>query len=205
MKLYTFPLSGHAHRAELFLSLVGAEHTLVPVALGQGEHKQPAFLDLNIFGQVPVLDDDGTIVADSNAILVYVARKLEREDWYPTDAKGAADVQRWLSVAAGSLAFGPAAARLVTVFGAPLDAESAIARSHNLFVTVEQHLEDRTWLASTDHPTIADVSWFSYVDSAPEGNVDLAAYPRIRALLQRVRELPGFVPFQQSKAGLLAD
>ncbi len=204
MKLYTFPLSGHSHRAELFLSLVGAEHALVPVALGQGEHKQPAFLGLNIFGQVPVLDDDGTIVADSNAILVYVARKLDLQDWYPTDPKGAADVQRWLSVAAGPIAFGPAAARLVTVFGASFDAETLIARSHKLFITVEKYLEGRSWLASTEHPTLADVAWFSYVDSAPEGNVDLSAYPRIRALLQRVRDLPGFVPFKQTKVGLLA-
>jgi glutathione S-transferase len=94
---------------------------------------------------------------------------------------------------------------LVTVFGASFDADTVIARAHKLFITVEQHLAGRIWLASTDHPTIADVSWFTYVDSAPEGNVDLSVYPNIQALLQRVRDLPGFVPFQKTKVGLLAD
>ncbi|MFX4462445.1 glutathione S-transferase family protein, partial [Acinetobacter baumannii] len=84
------------------------------------------FLALNPFGQVPVLDDDGTIIADSNAILVYLATKFGRTDWLPQDAKGAATVQRWLSVAAGDLAFGAAAARLITVFGAKFNPDDVI-------------------------------------------------------------------------------
>ncbi len=118
MKLYHHPLSGHAHRARLFLSLLGVPHEAIEVDLKAGAHKRPEFLALNPFGQVPVLDDDGTVVSDSNAILVYVARKLGRTDWLPENAEGEAAVQRWLSVAAGELAYGPAAARLVTVFGA---------------------------------------------------------------------------------------
>ncbi|MFX5085475.1 glutathione S-transferase N-terminal domain-containing protein, partial [Acinetobacter baumannii] len=77
----------------------------------------------NPFGQVPVLEDDGVVIADSNAILVYLAKKAGRGDWLPEDPVGAAAVQRWLSVAAGELAYGPAAARLVTVFGAKFNAE----------------------------------------------------------------------------------
>ncbi|MGY2498201.1 glutathione S-transferase family protein, partial [Klebsiella pneumoniae] len=87
---------------------------MVEVDLGSGAHKTAEFLALNPFGQVPVLDDDGTIIADSNAILVYLATKFGRTDWLPQDAKGAATVQRWLSVAAGDLAFGAAAARLIS-------------------------------------------------------------------------------------------
>lgn len=68
MKLYYMPLSGHAHRAHLFLSLIGVAHELVPVDIGQRAHKTPEFLGMNRFGQIPVLDDDGTIVSDSNAI-----------------------------------------------------------------------------------------------------------------------------------------
>ena len=113
MKLYHFALSGHAHRARLFMSLLGIPHEVVDVDLRSGAHKTPEFLALNPFGQVPVLDDDGTVIADSNAILVYLAEKFGRTDWLPQDAKGAAMVQRWLSVAAGDLAFGAAAARLI--------------------------------------------------------------------------------------------
>ena len=111
MKLYYHPLSGHSHRAHLFASLVGARPDLIEVDLMSGAHKKPDFLAMNPFGQVPVLDDDGTVVSDSNAILVYLARKLGRTEWLPEDPSGAAAVQRWLSVAAGEVAYGPAAAR----------------------------------------------------------------------------------------------
>ena len=68
--LYSFSLSGHAHRVRLMLSLLGLEAQMVEINLGKGEHKTPEFLALNLFGQVPVIDDDGEVVADSNAILV---------------------------------------------------------------------------------------------------------------------------------------
>lgn len=203
MKLYDLALSGHAHRARLFLSLVGADYETVPVDLAGGEHKSPAFLKINPFGQVPVLDDDGTIIPDSNAILIYVAKKLGRTDWLPEDPEGAARVQRWLSVAAGPIAFGPAAARLVTVFGASFRLDEVIARAHAILALVEAELSARDWLAAA-HPTIADVALYSYVVAAPEGNVDLAPYPAIRDWLSRIEELPGFLPFPRTEAGLTA-
>ena len=76
--LYRHPLSGHSHRAQLLLSLAGMPARLVDVDLMKGAHKQPDFLKLNAFGQVPVIDDDGTVVADANAILVYLATPLRQ-------------------------------------------------------------------------------------------------------------------------------
>ena len=203
MKLYHFALSGHAHRARLFMSLLGIPHEVVDVDLRSGAHKTPEFLALNPFGQLPVLDDNGTIIADSNAILVYLATKFGRTDWLPQDAKGAAMVQRWLSVAAGDLAFGPAAARLITVFGAKFNPDDVIARAHVLLKRLEAHLAEREWLVGAQ-PTIADVALYSYLSSAPEGNVDLSAYPRVDAFLRRIEALPGFVPFAKTRAGLAA-
>lgn len=80
MKIHHHPLSGHSHRVVLFASLLGVPHELVEVDLKAGAHKKPAFLALNPFGQVPVLEDDGTVIADSNAILVYLATKAGRSD-----------------------------------------------------------------------------------------------------------------------------
>ncbi len=74
LTLHRFPLSGHAHRAELLLSLLGLDANLVDVDLRKGAHKQPDFLKLNRFGQVPVLEDGNQVIADSNAILVYLAK-----------------------------------------------------------------------------------------------------------------------------------
>ena len=203
MKLYHHPLSGHSHRAVLFASLLKVPHELVEVDLTSGAHKKPDFLALNPFGQVPVLDDEGVVIADSNAILVYIASKAGRTDWLPTDARSAAAVQRWLSVAAGEVAYGPAAARLITVFGAKFNPDEVIARAHAILTKIESHLADREWLVG-DGPTIADVAIYSYIAQSPEGNVDLSAYPSVNALLRRIEALPGFVPFTRTPVGLAA-
>lgn len=201
MKLYHYAPSGHAHRAALFLSLAGVPHELVNVDLAAGAHKQPEFLAINSFGEVPVLEDGGTVIADSLAILVYVARKVGPSHWLPTDPAVEAEVQRWLSVAAGKIAYGACAARLVTVFGAAFDLEEVIGRAHATLAVVEETLAPRRWIAGTAQPTIADVALYSYIKRAPEGNVALSGYPRVLAWLGAIEQLPGFVPFAPMRAG----
>ncbi|AVC48994.1 glutathione S-transferase, N-terminal domain protein [Rhizobium leguminosarum bv. viciae] len=203
MKLYHHPLSGHAHRAHLFLSLLGVPYELVEVDLAAGAHKAPDFLKLNPFGQVPVLDDNGTVIADSSAILVYLARKYGRTDWLPEEAVAAARIQKWLSVAAGEIAYGPCAARLVTVFGADFRTDEVIARAHRILALVEAELGARRFLLG-DNATIADIALYSYIANAPEGNVDTSAYQAVRAWLARIEALPGFVGFRRTKIGLAA-
>lgn len=204
MKLYHYALSGHAHRAALFLSVAGLPHELIEVDLASGAHRQPEFLALNAFGEVPVLDDDGIIIPDSLAILVYAARKAGSRHWLPTDPVIEARIQRWLSVAAGKIAYGACAARLITVFDAPFDADEVIGRAHATLVVMEQTLEDQRWIAGTEEPSIADIALYSYVERAPEGNVSLNDYPRIRGWLRQIEGLPGFLPFQRTRAGLEA-
>ena len=204
IQLFRFTLSGHSHRAELFLSLLGLPVEAVDVDLRGGQQKTPAFLAMNCFGQVPVIRDGDVTVADSNAILVYLARQYGAPHWLPTDPAIEAQVQRWLTVAAGLVAYGPCAARLLTVFKMPFNAEEVIARAHTLFAVMERELAERPWLVSGDTPTIADVANYTYIAHAPEGNVSLAAYPAIRAWLARVEALPGFFPMPVTAAGLRA-
>lgn len=203
MKLYYHPLSGHSHRARLLLSLLDVRHELVLVDLALKAQKQMDFLALNPFGQLPVLDDDGAIIADSNAIMVYVAKKMGRADWLPEDPAGAAAVQRWLSVAAGQIAHGPAMARMINVFKAPYRREEVLPRAHAILALIEAALDGRDWIAA-DRATIADVALYSYVARAPEGDVDLAPYPHIRLWIARVEALPGFVEFQKTPVGIVA-
>ena len=102
--------------------------------MAKGAHKAPDFLAKNPFGQVPVIEDGDLTLPDSNAILVYLATRYDASGrWYPRDPVAAARVQQWLSVSAGQLAYGPAAARLVTVFGAKLDHERAKAIAAQLY------------------------------------------------------------------------
>jgi glutathione S-transferase len=203
MKLHHFPLSGHAHRAVLFLSLLGVKADLVEVDIPNGGHKTPEYLALNPFGQVPVLEDEEIVVNDSNAILVYVAAKLGRKDWLPDDLPSVAKIQKWLSVAAGEIAYGPCAARLITVFGADFRADEVIARAHRIFGLIEAELQASRFIIN-DRPTVADVALYSYIVNAPEGNVDLQPYTEVRHWLARMEALPGFVPFVRTAAGLRA-
>jgi len=203
IRLHRHPLSGHSHRVELFLSLIGQPFETVDVDLLNGAHKQPPFLALNPFGQVPVIEDGDVVVSDSNAILVYLAHKSADESWLPHDPETAAAVQRWLSVATGEINAGPGAARLVTVFGAGLDHDRAKSIATALFDALEAHLDGRAFLVG-DGATIADVAGYSYIAHAPEGGVSLQPYPNIRAWLNRIEALPGFVPMQATKAGLAA-
>lgn len=204
MNFYRHPLSGHAHRVELLLSLLGIETNVIDIDLLAGEHKQAPFLRKNPFGQVPVLEDGDITIADSNAILVYLATKYDpKRHWLPVDAAQAAEVQRFLSLAAGPVAYGPAAARLVTVFGAGLDHQQAIETAHAFLPILNQRLQDREWLA-TDHATIADLANYTYIAHAPEGNVAIDDYPAVRAWLKRVESLPGFTAMQATAAGLVS-
>ncbi|KVL07211.1 glutathione S-transferase family protein [Burkholderia ubonensis] len=203
IRVYSFPLSGHAHRVRLFLSLLGVPFEVVDVDLAAGEQRRPAFLALNPFGQVPVIDDGGVVLSDSNAILVYLAKRYGDAHWLPDDPAGAAAVQRWLSLAAGPIAAGPAAARLVTVFGAPLDHAQAKRVAVRLFDVIDAEFAKQPFAAGA-RPTIADIAAYTYIAHAPEGGVSLDPYPHLRAWLARVEALPGFVGMPPTRAGLLA-
>ncbi|MDO9259179.1 MAG: glutathione S-transferase [Polaromonas sp.] len=204
IKLYRSVISGHSHRVELFLSLLGLPVECVDIDLATKGHKTSDFLAMNAFGQVPVIQDGDITLADSNAILVYLTGRYadDADAWLPREPLAAAGVQRWLSVAAGQLAFGPSAARVAELFKRPANTE-AIERAHALFAVMEQHLGRSAFLAGSA-PTLADIANYSYVARAPEGRVSLEPYPNLRAWLARIEALPGFVPMVKTPIGLAA-
>lgn len=202
VRIHSFPLSGHAHRVVLFAGLAGIKHDVINVDLPNGAHKTPEFLALNPLGQVPVIEDGSTVVSDSNAILVYLARKYAPA-YIPTDPAEEAEVQKFLTFASGDLAFGPAAARLVNIFNAAIPIEFCHTVAARALGNLEAHLEGRDFVVGS-RPTIADVAIYSYTVCAPEGDVSLDAYPNVRRFLANVEALDGFVPMAVTKVGLLA-
>lgn len=200
IRIHSFPLSGHAHRVVLFANLAGINHEVLNVDLANGAHKKDDFLALNPNGQVPVIEDGSTVISDSNAILVYLARKYA-PSYIPNDAVLEAEVQKFLTLAAGEIAFGPAAARLINVFKAPLDVDFTHATAAKALNKLEAHLEGRDFLVG-NKPSIADVAIYSYTAHAPEGDVSLEAYPNVRRLLSNIEALDGFVPMQSTAVGL---
>ena len=192
MKLYDLELSGNSYRVRLLLSLLGLKHELVTVNLMKGEHREPWFLKLNPRGQVPTLDDDGTVVWDSMAILVYLARKYGGEKWLPLDAKEMAEVMQWLAVMENETLYGLGKARLICKFKFPGNLEDAQLFGRKGLDVLEQRLAAHQWLA-LDRLTIADIGCFPYVALASEGEIPLDAYPSVRSWIDRIKSLPGFV------------
>jgi glutathione S-transferase len=197
IRVHRHLLSGHSHRVELFLSILGLPYETVDVDLVRGAHRAAPFLALNPFGQVPVIEDGDLVLADSIAILVYLAARYDASGrWHPREAAVAADVQRWFGVAAGALYEGPCVARVEVVFGRPRQAR-AHEVAKRLFGIMEAHLASRSWVVA-EAPTLADIAMYTYSAHAPEGGVSLEPYPSVRAWLARVEALPGFVGMHRS-------
>ncbi len=202
--LYGFILSGHAHRVELLLRMLDLPFRKIEIDLRNGEQKKPDFLAMNPFGLVPVIDDNGTVIWDSAAIMVYLASKYDDGHFLPIDPLGAAEVQRWLAVAAGPLASGPSSARRQLLFKRPDDLEQAQSIARSLFDVMDQFLATHRYLA-VDRLTIADLAAYSYIAHAPEGGIDLSPYSNLQAWVNRIEHAPYFVPMPISKVGLLAE
>lgn len=202
IRLYTTTLSGHGHRVKLFLSILGLPYEVVELDMKAGDNRTPEYLKINPFGQVPTIIDGDIVLFDSNAILVYLAKRYGDASWLPDDPQGAATVQRWLSLAAGQIAYGPCAARLVNVFGADLELDRAQAIAKKLFALLDTELSQKRY-ANGDNLTVADIAAHTYIAHAPEGGVSLAPYPHLRAWLERIERVPGYVAMPTTKAGLV--
>jgi len=195
IRLYSFPPSANPYKVRLFLSMLDLEHEVMPVNLMEGENKQPDFLALNPFGQVPVMIDGDDTVCDSQACLVYLARKYGGETWLPNDPAGEAAVAEWLSRAANEIHNGPWLTRFATMrpgrVALPMDVLHE--RCQVILSIMDQHLAGQDWLALADRPTIADVAIFAIVSLLGDANIDTADYSNIDAWLARMRELPGAI------------
>jgi len=189
IRLHGVPLSGHVHKVEVFLRLLGLSFETVEA--GRDQRATDAFRRLNPLGQIPVLEDGDVVLADSNAILVYLAKRYDTGGrWLPEAPADAARVQRWLSISAGEVRFGPGNARAVHMFGLKTDLADAHAVAARLLGFMDATLSAQDWLAG-EQTTLADVACYPYVACAPEGGVDLQPYPAVRTWIARFEALPG--------------
>ncbi len=193
MNLYDVPRSGNCHKVRLLLSIAGIEYDRITIDFQGLEHKSPEHIARNPRGQVPVLDDSGHLIHDSQAILTYLATKYpSARNWLPTDAEGLADVVSWLSFAANEIAAGPMTARGINKLGRAGNLDEAQAKSLATLAILDGQLTANDWLAA-GHSTIADLACYPYVGLAPQGGIDLKPYAGIVAWLRRIESLPGYV------------
>ena len=189
--LYSAPLSGNAYKVRLLLGLLGLEFEETVINLQTRENRTETFLALNPRGQVPALVDGEVTIWDSQAILAYLARR-HGEEWLPVEPVPLAEVMQWLAVAQNELLFGLARARAATIFGRDFDLPACQAYGRAGLRVLEQHLDGHDWLAA-GRPTIADVACMPYAALSYMGGIPLDDYPAVRAWIDRVRALPGFI------------
>jgi glutathione S-transferase len=199
IKLYDYELSGNCYKIRLLSGCLGLPLERIAIDFYPGrEHKNPWFLKINPLGQLPVIDDDGFILRDSEAILVYLATKYDSAgQWYPRDDSAVLGmISMWLSFAS-SINATASAARLHDALFYDVDIDRCRAEAHRLFRALDEHLwfaelEDQDWLCSRDHPTIADIACFPYVMLSEEGGISRLPYPAIRRWTDRVKRIPKF-------------
>ena len=179
----------------MLLSFLGVEYQRLPVDLVKKEQMQADFVALNPLHKVPVLDDNGYIVRDSAAILVYLSRKYGSPDWYPEDAEAMAKIQQWLSFSVNEVFNGLAIARAIVIFNRDMDVKGPRIIATEALNILENQLESHDWLA-LDQFTIADIACYPYAALIHEGHMSLTEYPSIRAWFKRIESLPGYVSMQ---------
>ena len=195
MKIYGDKRSGNCYKIKLLAALLGIDHEWVPVDVLAGETRTPAFLAMNPNGKIPTLElDDGRYLAESNAILCYLA---EGSDLLPVDNYNRALVMSWLFFEQYSHEPYIATARFINKYlGLPEDRKAEYAArqpgGHKALAVMEQQLLQTSFLVGNTM-TIADICLYGYTHVAHEGGFDLSAYPAITAWLQRVADLPGYV------------
>lgn len=191
--LYDFELSGSCYKIRLLMNILDVPYKAVTVDFVNKEHKTDKYLKLNPFGSIPIFEDGELRLRDSAGMLVYLAKKYDKKNyWYPDDAAAMGLIQQWMATG-GNEIMNSAAARLVKLLNYPLDLEKLQTNAKATFKIMDEHLANRDYLA-LDHPTIADIACFPYTAMAGEGGIDLAAYPAIKRWVERIKRVPGFIP-----------
>lgn len=197
LKLHVFPLSPRAFKVMAAANHLGVDHELCFVDLGKGAHKNPKFLALNPNGKMPVLEEDGFVLWEANAILEYLASKKPQSGLMPEDARGRADVARWLF---WDMAHWDSTCaififeRMVKPFftkEAPDPAEIAKGeeRFRQFAKVLDDHLKGRKYVCG-DKLTIADIALAAPLNVQETAQYPLAPYAEIRRWYASLTALP---------------
>ena len=196
--LYGMSSSGNCYKLQLACAQLGIEHVWEEIDITRGENLSPEFLALNDRGKVPVLKlDDGRTLAESNAILNYLAQGTPL---LPEDRWERAKTLQWMFFEQYSHEPCIAVSRFIRKYlpaGHPRRAtlDTLQASGNEALAAMERHLARLPWFGGERY-SIADIALFAYTHVADEAGFDLGAYPRIERWLRHVTRTPGFVPMR---------
>ncbi|MFN4276649.1 MAG: glutathione S-transferase family protein [Ferrovibrio sp.] len=193
--LYDYLDSGNGYKCRLLLAQLGIPYTRVELDIDKGETRRPEFLAKNPNGRIPALElDDGTVLAESNAILCYLA---DGTPFWPSDRLLKAQVLQWLFFEQYSHEPYVATPRyILRHLGRqhPRMAEmpERLEKGRAALAVMEQHLAKHDFFVGNRY-TIADIALYAYTHRADEADLDLTPYPALRRWLDRVAAQPGHV------------
>ena len=193
--------SGNCYKIELALAQLGLDYRFVAIDVLCGQSRTPNFLAKNANGKIPLLElDDGRCLAESNAILCYLA---DGTPLWPSERFARAQVLQWLFFEQYSHEPYIATARFIVQYlGRPperaADLAAKMAPGQRALAVLEQQLSSQPFLCGADY-TIADIALYAYTHVADEGDFDLTPFPAICAWLQRVREQPDHVAMAMNR------
>jgi len=189
MRLYDYAASGNCLKVRLLLRLLDVECERVPTDIFGGDTLTEEYGRRNPVRETPVLElDDGTAIAQSPAILWYLA---EGTSWLPDDRLGRALVAQWLAFEQEWTMRGVAGARFRLITGRP-GGEERVPMARRAMELLDDALSSRDWLVGA-RPSIADLANYAYASRSDEARVPLAEHPHVAAWIARLRALPGFV------------
>ena len=198
LRLYDSSRSGNCYKVRLLLTLLGIHFERIHVDVVDRSNRLDLLGDKNPALRVPTLQlDDGTYLAESNAILWYFA---DGTRYLPNDRLERARVLQWMFFEQYDVEPNLAVARFwISILGKRDEYAGALEdkwkAGYRALDGMERHLDGRLFLAG-DRFSIADIALYAYVHVADEGGFDLGPYPSVRAWLARVAGQPGHVPMQ---------
>lgn len=192
MKLYDFELSGNCHKIRMMLAMLDVSYERVDIDLRHKDQFDSDFVALNPLHKVPVLEDDGVLIRDSAAILIYLCRTYGKAEWYPDNPVDMADIQQWLSFSVNEVFNGLAMVRANVIFKRGLEPAPLAEAARAALDMLEHRLTEHEWL-SLERFTIADLACYPYTALSHEGGMQLDEWPAVQAWCRRVEGLPGYV------------
>ena len=196
MTLHGIWLSGPTYKAGLALALMGQAFAYKHVDLRAGAHKQPDFLGINRFGQVPALVDGDLKLSQSGSILLYLADKFGKMGGKTAEEK--ARVREWIFWEYDRLASNIYRPRAIK--RGFMQADDSVYTMYakmagDALKVLDTELAKGSFLVGKE-PTVADVAVYGDVAYAGEAAIDLAPYPNVQAWMARVEKLPGFKKYE---------
>jgi glutathione S-transferase len=195
LTLYDYLDSGNGYKIRLLLALLNRPYRWVELDIMTGATRVPEFLAKNPNGRIPTLQlEDGTYLAESNAILWYLA---EGTRFVPPEPVGRAQVLQWMFFEQYSHEPYVATPRFIKRHlpkDSPRRAELSmrLEQGRAALAVIEAHLATRRYLVAERY-TIADMALYAYTHVADEAGLELGPYPHLRAWLARVAAEPGHV------------